>query len=130
MKDQLFILKPGYFKDDRGPLFCCDAAPIEGQLSFYPQLRQWIDVIYIDAQRPRRALVERLGQDNQESPVLLIAPGHALKDSRVAYQTYGAQRFINDPTEISKYLSTQYGLGLSSAIKPAATAASERESHG
>lgn len=129
MKDTLFILKPGYFKDDRGPLFCCDAAPIEGQLSFYPELRQWIDVIYIDAQRPRRAIVDLLGENNQASPVLLLAQGHAPKDSSIAYQTYGAQRFINDPTEISKYLSTQYGLGLSSAIKPDSTGVANHDAH-
>lgn len=116
MKDKLFIVKRGYFNGDRGPLFCCEAAPIEGQLSFYPQLREWIDVIYIDAPRPRRVIVELLGEENQNTPVLVLADGRIPADPAVKVRTHGTQRFIDTGADISTYLSTQYGLARSSAI--------------
>ncbi|WP_416346945.1 DUF3088 family protein, partial [Burkholderia cenocepacia] len=39
MKDTLFILRPGFFKDAEGPFYCGDSVAVEGLLSFYPQLR-------------------------------------------------------------------------------------------
>lgn len=115
MKDRLFIVKPGYFNGDRGPLFCCDAAPIEGQLSFCPELRELVDVIYIEAPRPRRAIIELLGEENQNTPVLVLAGGRIPADPAVKVRTHGGQRFIDTGADISAYLSTQYGLARSSA---------------
>ena len=54
-KDQLFLLKPGFFKESEGPFYCGDSVAVEGLLSFFSQLRNEIDVHYIDA--PRRARV-------------------------------------------------------------------------
>lgn len=48
LKDQLFLLNPG-FKDDAGdgPFYCGDSVPVEGLLSFFPALREEIDVRYV-----------------------------------------------------------------------------------
>ena len=54
MKDTLFILRPGFFKDSEGPFYCGDSVAVEGLLSFYPQLRDAVSVEYVDAPRPRR----------------------------------------------------------------------------
>ncbi|MDE2415215.1 MAG: DUF3088 family protein, partial [Comamonadaceae bacterium] len=48
-KDQLFMLRPGFFKESEGPFYCGDAVGVEGLLSFFPQLRSAVDVHYIDA---------------------------------------------------------------------------------
>ena len=42
MKDQLYLLRPGFMNAGMGPLYCSDSAPVEGVLSFFPQLRDLI----------------------------------------------------------------------------------------
>lgn len=115
MKDQLFMLKPGFFDGDKGPLYCADAVSIEGMLGFFPQLREKIDVHYIDAPRPRSAIVELLGEENQGTPVLVLAEGSTPRDIGLQYRTAGKRRFIDSPADIRRYLSSQYGIAHSSA---------------
>ena len=45
-KDQLFMLKPGFFKESEGPFYCGDSVAVEGLLSFF----------FAAAQRDRCAL--------------------------------------------------------------------------
>lgn len=110
MKDQLFVLAPGFFDGNDGPLYCSDAIAIEGLLSFFPGLRQKIDVHYIDAPRPRHAIIELLGEENQSSPVLVLSEDRVPLDNGVALQSYGQTKFINSPDQIRQYLSSQYGV--------------------
>ncbi len=77
-KDQLFLLQPGFFKESEGPFYCGDSVAVEGLLSFFPQLRNEVDVHYIGAPRPRAAIVALIGADNQSAPVLVLG------DERVA----------------------------------------------
>jgi hypothetical protein len=61
-KDQLYLLRPGFTNASIGPLYCNDSVPVEGVLSFFPILRDLIDVHYLDFPRPREVLVETLGK--------------------------------------------------------------------
>jgi hypothetical protein len=110
MKDKLFILRPGFFKEAEGPFYCGDSVSVEGLLSFYPQLRDAVDVEYIDAPRPRKAIVELIGADNQSAPVIVLGEGQAQKDACVTVQEHNGTRFINTPDDIRRYLSSQYGV--------------------
>jgi hypothetical protein len=108
VKDQLFLLKPGFFNAGLGPLYCGDSAPVEGLLSFCPDLRQALDVHYLDFQRPRAPLVAALGEANQSAPVIVLADGAEIRDPTVEVQQANGRRFISDQAMIRRYLSTQY----------------------
>ncbi|MFX1676769.1 DUF3088 domain-containing protein [Paraburkholderia sp. A2WS-5] len=110
MKDKLFILRPGFFSGEEGPLYCGDSVAVEGLLSFFPQLRNNVDVEYIDAPRPRKAIVELIGETNQSAPVIVIGSGQAVKDTSVDVLEHNGMRFINAPDDIRRYLSSQYGV--------------------
>ncbi|WAL82941.1 DUF3088 domain-containing protein [Pandoraea sp. XJJ-1] len=114
MKDKLFILRPGFFKEAEGPFYCGDSVSVEGLLSFCPQLRDSVDVEYIDAPRPRKAIIELIGADNQSAPVIVLGEGRAPKDGGVAVQEYNGTRFINAPDDIRRYLSSQYDVAQAS----------------
>jgi hypothetical protein len=114
MKDQLFMLQPGFFEGAKGPLYCADSVAVEGLLSFAPALREAVDVHYIDLPRPRAAVVALIGEDNQSIPVLVLAPSSVIK-SDIVPKTFGTQRFLNDEHIIRAYLSSQYGAPISSA---------------
>jgi hypothetical protein len=110
VKDTLFLLKPGFSNAGLGPLYCGDSVSVEGMLSFFPDLREKVDVRYIEFARPRRDLVDRLGEDNQSVPVLVLAEGEAIKDAGILAQTSGKARFLADERLIRRYLSVQYDL--------------------
>ena len=113
-KDQLFLLKPGFFKESEGPFYCGDSVAVEGLLSFFPQLRHAIDVHYIDAARPRAAIVALIGEDNQSAPVLVLGNDRVAVDAGVETRAHQGVRFIDAPEQIRRYLSTQYGVARAS----------------
>lgn len=110
VKEQLYLLRPGFMNAGIGPLYCSDSAPVEGLLSFFPNLRKLIDVHYIDFPRPRAVLVEALGEEYQAVPVLIMAPGRTLRKEMPEVKSAHGRSFLNDQKSIRQYLSLQYGL--------------------
>jgi len=77
MKDTLYLLAPG-FRDPAYPdkiFYCWHCALMEGVLASFPELARKLDVRRIPWPRPRQALVELLGAENQSLPVLVLAEG-------------------------------------------------------
>lgn len=95
---KLFLLKADFQDVNRNPeakYFCPECSPIEGLLSYYPRLRDELEVVYVDFARPRKALVDLLGEENQSCPVLVLEDGS----------------FINDPNQIISHLTQYHGIG-------------------
>ena len=77
---------------------------VEGLLSFFPQLRNEVDVHYIGAPCPRAAIVALIGADNQSAPVLVLGHGRVVSDAGVETRTHNGVRFIDAPDQIRRYL--------------------------
>lgn len=95
---KLFLLKPDFKDLKRGDdlsYFCPDCAIIEGLLSYYPRLRTELEVHYVDFIRPRQALIELLGEENQSCPVLILDNGS----------------FLNEPDDIIAHLAEYHHTG-------------------
>lgn len=110
MKDILFLMKPGFMDGERGPLYCGDSVGVEGLLSFFPSLRDDLDVRYIEPSRPRAPVVALIGEANQSIPVLVLADAQVPKPDDVVVGSGELHRFINDPDAIRHYLSSRYGI--------------------
>ncbi len=110
MKDQLYLLRPGFMNAGMGPLYCSDSAPVEGVLSFFPQLRNLLDIHYLEFPRPRGPLVQALGESNQSLPVLILSANRQLKDQELEPSHANGKFFFTDEKSIRHYLSTQYDL--------------------
>ena len=115
MKPKLFLLKPG-FKDrntDYGDkfYFCPQCAMIEGIIKYYPQLATLIEINYVDFSRPRKAIVELIGEENQSCPALII---ENYSDENVDLSNFlssADKLFTNSTDFIAKYLAEKYGIG-------------------
>jgi hypothetical protein len=109
-KDQLFLLRPSFADPKAGPgLYHCPfSARIEGMLSFYPFLRNRMDVHYLDFPRPRTAIVDLIGPDHQSCPVLVLAPGNA--DAPGAAKGPTGRSFISDTGALAAYLAQAHGV--------------------
>lgn len=95
---KLFLLKADFKDDSRADgkrYFCPDCVMIEGLLSYYPRLLDELEVKYVNFARPRPALVDLLGEENQSCPVLVLEDG----------------TFINDTAGIIKHLIEKHQIG-------------------
>jgi hypothetical protein len=109
MKDQLYLLRPGFVNAGIGPLYCNDSAPVEGMLSFFPKLREFVEVQYVEFPRPRVPLVTALGEEHQSLPVLILAADRKLKPGVPQPQIANGRRFLAEERSVRDYLSIQYG---------------------
>lgn len=111
MKDQLFLLKPDFKDQGSGPFFCPESALVEGMLSFYPVLREKVDVHYINFEKPRQEIVSLLGEENQGAPKLVLGEGIRRIPPEVSVDTANGRKFISKDIEICRYLASTYGVG-------------------
>lgn len=98
--EKLFLLKPDFQDINQGnenKFVCMECAALEGLLSYYPRLRNELEVYYVDFARPRLPIIELIGEANQNCPVLILDDG----------------RFINQPDEIVWHLTLNYHIGQS-----------------
>lgn len=109
MKDRLYLLKPDFI-DQGKTYFCPGCAQIEGMLSFYPALREKIDVRYLAFPRPRPDLVAEIGEENQGCPKLILGGACPIPPGMTAGEAKGV-RFLSAPLEICRYLAGAYGVG-------------------
>ena len=80
---KLFLLKADFQDPEKEPgkrYFCPDCVMIEGLLSYYPRLNDELEVHYVNFARPRKALVDLLGEENQSCPVLILDDGTFIND--------------------------------------------------
>lgn len=110
MKDQLYLMRPGFVNAGLGPFYCGDSVSVEGMLGFFPQLRDLVDVHYIEFPRPRQPLVDVLGEEHQSIPVLILSPDAPADDPRNLPRQANQARFFDDEMRIRKYLSQRFDL--------------------
>ncbi len=114
-RDQLFLLKPDFMDGSDGPWYCPSCATLEGLLSFYPQLREKLEIRYLDFPRPRAAVIAAIGEAHQGLPVLVLAaPVQPAGDAALQgldVGDAGGRRFLNGVSDIGKYLARRYGIG-------------------
>ena len=67
-----------------------------------------IDIVHVDFQRPRQEVVEKLGIENQECPVLVL--GRDVESPENAKKSFSTGRyFIDDPVGICDFLGKTFG---------------------
>ncbi len=116
-RDQLFLLKPDFMAGSRGPCYCPACATLEGVLTFYPRLRDILDVQYVDFPRPRPGVIAAIGAENQGLPSLVIAsspasdPGADLALAGLDVREWQGRRFLQSAGDIGRYLARRHGSG-------------------
>jgi hypothetical protein len=108
-KDTLYLLRPSFEKD--GALrFCPDCAMMEGYLAAHPPLREALEIVYVDYARPRAAPAERLGEDHQNAPTLILARRAPDAGPHGEIQSANGLSFLTDARPITRWLAESHGL--------------------
>jgi len=111
MKDQLFLLSSATKNEEGVSGYCPDCALVKGYLAFYPQVEAHIDTVVVGPQRPRKEIVEKLGEENQGAPVLILADASDLPNN-IETKTANGLTFIDAPQSILNYLGEKYKGGM------------------
>lgn len=109
-KDILFLLAPG-FEDNERREYCPECAEMWGLLSYYPAIKESLEIVYQNITKPRKEIVELLGEEHQNCPTLV------LEDSSPVFTDCGIQvnngkSFIDNARDIGTYYSKRYGTPL------------------
>lgn len=112
--DILFLLKSSFTdstRDGEGTQYYCpDCAFIEGVLAYCPELRERLEIHYVDYPKPRPAVVELVGEAHQGCPNLVLDPAnHGFVDQTQFHRT-GNYLFSQDTRVIVDYLAARYGV--------------------
>ena len=113
---KLFLLNPDFIdkkREDNIRYFCPHAAQMLGVLNYYPRLKGLLEVVYVDFERPRKMLVDLIGEENQSCPNLVIPKSEVTPDDDLSYfDSYAEYYFQNDEELIYRYLSEKFGIGI------------------
>ncbi|MEM8987805.1 MAG: DUF3088 domain-containing protein [Pseudomonadota bacterium] len=111
-RDVLFLLAPGFEEPEAsgGPRreFCPECAEIWGVLSYFPAIKEALDIHYQPLARPRADMAAMLGEEHQNCPTLVLAPGADAGES-ANVKTSGDYRFLDNARDIAKYFNHRYG---------------------
>lgn len=103
MKDTLFLFRPGF--DEKGTkYFCPFSAQVNGFLTYYPMVRETLDVIELDYARPREPLATLLGPDHQAAPILVLGAA-PVEVPHVKLHEAGGHWYVEKTLEILRYLA-------------------------
>ena len=113
--EKLFLLNPNFQDlkvDGTEQLYYCPhCAMIEGLLKYYPNLKNFIEIIYVDFQRPRKQIIELIGEENQGCPSLVIPKVNSGKVDTSYFKELGDYLFVNKKELIALYLADKYQIG-------------------
>ena len=106
-KDVLFLLAPG-FSDNGRREYCPECAEIWGLLSYFPAIKESIEIRYQGINTPRADLVILLDESHQNCPTLVLS------DVSPEYSGCGVGdvngvRFIDNACDIGKYYAQRFG---------------------
>jgi hypothetical protein len=106
-RDTLFVLAAP-FEDPAldGTWFCTSCATMEGALLANPHWNDRIDVRRSAYPRPRREVIDLIGEANQSLPVLVLADRSTAPEGA---RDFEGRAFLTEPKAITRYLAATYG---------------------
>lgn len=107
-RDILFMLPPGFEANDRRE-YCPECAEMWGVLSWFPALKEAIEIRYVGIDHPREPICALLGEGRFNAPTLVLTPGNRAGDD-VGVKTAGGREYIDSAQQIGRYFSGLYGL--------------------
>lgn len=107
-RDTLFMLAPG-FEDNGRREFCPECAELFGILSYFPAIRDAVDIVHVGIAHPRAPITALLGEGNFNAPTLVIADGTDTPDG-VSFKTANGRKYMDSTRKIAALWAERYGI--------------------
>jgi len=105
--DVIFLLAPGFEDNDRRE-YCPECAEMWGLLSYFPAIKESVDIRYQPIVRPRTEIVAILGEGHQNCPTLVLAEGSPFFANCGIANERGVN-FIDNARDIGRYYAARFG---------------------
>lgn len=107
----LYLLRSKFPDPKHGDqlFFCPQCSPVEGLLAMFPDVRQNLDVRYVDFARPRGDMAGYVG-DEQSCPQIVLPDGDDAYSAELSVAGQGQTRRIDAPADIQSYLLGRFDL--------------------
>ncbi|MCZ8355454.1 MAG: DUF3088 family protein [Chryseotalea sp.] len=112
MKPILFLLKPDFTDvniQESQKFYCPSCATIEGILSYYPHVKEQLDIRYVTFAKPRTEIIKLIGEENQSCPVLVVSLDNEFANS---FTIVGDKKITNEKMQIATFLARQFNIGM------------------
>lgn len=106
-RDTLFLLPPGFEANGRRE-FCPECAEIWGVLSWYPAIRETLDIVYVGIAHPRGPIIALLGAGDHNAPTLVLAPDTP-RAPGISYREAGGFAFLPSARLIARHFAALHG---------------------
>ena len=106
-KPILFLLAPGFADNDRRE-YCPECAEMWGLLSYFPAIKETVEIRYETITHPRAGLVEMLGEGRHNCPTLVMHKRQPIPNG-VAVKLSDNYLYIPSARGIGVYFSKLYG---------------------
>jgi len=106
-RDTLFLLPPGFEDHDRRE-YCPECGEIWGVLSYFPALKETVDIVYVPINHPRAPIVDLLGEGTYNAPTLVLAEGTSTP-SGVSFKTANGRKYIDNARGLAALWHGRFG---------------------
>ena len=109
-KDRLFLLPPGFEDNDRRE-FCPECAELWGVLSYYPAIKESLEIFYVDIRHPRSPIEAVLGKGRWNAPTLVLEKANVVSGG-FQTQTSNGETYLDSARQIAKYFAAKFGTAM------------------
>jgi len=106
-RSTLFLLPAG-FEDGGKRQFCPECAEIWGYLTYFPEVKDALDIRYEKLAHPRDEPVALLGAGKWNCPTLVLADD-APDAQSVEIKTVNGKRYLDNARDIERYCAEIFG---------------------
>ncbi len=105
-KPILYLLAPGFVGKNEQREYCPECAEMWGVLSYFPAIKEALDIRYMPIDKPREEMAKRLGAENQNCPTLVLTQK---PPQGIRVKSANGHDFIDNARGIGFYFSKVYG---------------------
>ncbi len=106
-RDTLFLLPPGFAANDQRE-FCPECAELWGVLSWFPALKETLDIVYVGIEHPRAPITALLGEGRHNAPTLVLHPDSPRAEG-LAYAEVNGHAYLPSARLIAKHFAALHG---------------------
>jgi Protein of unknown function (DUF3088) len=112
MADLLFLLKPQFddAKAGTGTFYCPGCATVTGLLTYFPKLRDELDIREVGFLRPRPEVAELFGEKHPGCPLLVLDSASDLPVGLTPVVAENGRAYFLGAEPIGQYLAARYGV--------------------
>jgi hypothetical protein len=106
-RDTLFLLPPGFAANGQRE-FCPECAELWGVLSWFPALKETLDIVYVGIDHPRGPITALLGDGRHNAPTLVLNAASPRAEG-IAYAEAGGHAYLPSARLIARHFAALYG---------------------